>query len=42
VLRDEVDPLGICRLEFVPAAQRATLLAEVIASEAAWADALTV
>jgi glutaconate CoA-transferase subunit A len=40
VLRDDVDPLGICRLEFVPAAQRATLLAEVIASEAAWADAL--
>jgi glutaconate CoA-transferase subunit A len=40
VLRNEVDPLGICRLELVPAAERAGLLAEVIASEAAFADAL--
>ena len=40
VLRSEVDPLGLCRLEFVPAAQRAGLLAEVIASEQAWADEL--
>jgi glutaconate CoA-transferase subunit A len=40
VLREEVDPLGICRLELVPAAERAALLAEVIASEAGWADAL--
>jgi glutaconate CoA-transferase, subunit A len=40
VLRREVDPLGICRLELVPAAERAALLAEVIASEAAWADEL--
>jgi glutaconate CoA-transferase subunit A len=40
VLRTEVDPLGLCRLEFVPAAQRAGLLAEVIASEQTWADEL--
>ena len=40
VLRTEVDPLGLCRLEFVPASQRAGLLAEVIASEQAWADDL--
>jgi glutaconate CoA-transferase subunit A len=40
VLRTEVDPLGICRLEFVPASQRAGLLAEVIAAEQAWADEL--
>jgi glutaconate CoA-transferase, subunit A len=40
VLRTEVDPLGLCRLEFVPAAQRAGLLAEVIAGEQAWADEL--
>ena len=40
VLRSEVDPLGLCRLEFVPAAQRAGLLAEVIASEQVWADEL--
>jgi len=33
VLRDEVDPLGIRRLEFVPAQERATLLAECIAAE---------
>ena len=40
MLRTEVDPLGLCRLEFVPASQRAGLLAEVIASEQAWADEL--
>jgi glutaconate CoA-transferase subunit A len=40
VLRTEVDPLGLCRLEFVPASQRAGLLAEVIAAEQAWADEL--
>ena len=33
VLRDEVDPLGIRRLEFVPAQDRARLLAECIAAE---------
>jgi glutaconate CoA-transferase subunit A len=40
LLRDEVDPLGICRLESVPASQRAALLAEVIAAEVAYAEAL--
>ncbi|HEY1480045.1 MAG TPA: CoA-transferase [Gaiellales bacterium] len=40
VLRREVDPIGLCRLEFVPAATRAELLAEVIAGEQAWADEL--
>jgi len=33
VLRDEVDPLGIRRLEFVPAQGRAVLLADCIAAE---------
>jgi glutaconate CoA-transferase subunit A len=33
VLRDEVDPLGLRRLEFVPAQERATLLAECIGAE---------
>jgi hypothetical protein len=40
VLRTEVDPIGLCRLEFVPASQRAGLLAEVIAAEQDWADEL--
>jgi len=33
VLRNEVDPLGIRRLEFVPAQERAGLLADCIAAE---------
>jgi glutaconate CoA-transferase subunit A len=33
ILRDEVDPLGIRRLEFVPAQERAVLLADCIAAE---------
>ena len=33
VLRHEVDPLGIRRLEFVPAQDRQQLLAECIAAE---------
>ena len=40
VLRTEVDPIGLCRLELVPASQRAELLAEVIGAEQAWADEL--
>jgi glutaconate CoA-transferase subunit A len=40
VLRTEVDPIGVCRLELVPASQRAELLAEVIGAEQAWADEL--
>jgi glutaconate CoA-transferase, subunit A len=40
VLRHEVDPIGLCRLEFVPSAQRAELLADVIAGEQRWADEL--
>jgi glutaconate CoA-transferase subunit A len=40
VLRSEVDPIGLCRLEFVPAAQRAGLLAEVIEAEWSFAEEL--
>ncbi len=40
LLRTEVDPLGVCRLEFLPASERAGLLAEVIAAEQSWADEL--
>jgi hypothetical protein len=40
LLRTEVDPLGLCRLEFVPSNERGELLAEVIAAEEEWADRL--
>jgi glutaconate CoA-transferase subunit A len=35
VLRNEVDPLGVRRLDFVPARARAALLAEILANERA-------
>ncbi len=38
VLREEVDPLGIRRLEMAPARERGDLLAQCIAAEAALAD----
>lgn len=41
VLRTEVDPLGICRLELVPANERSELLCEIIEAEASWADSAT-
>jgi glutaconate CoA-transferase subunit A len=38
LLRTEIDPLGVCRLEFVAGRDRAGLLHELIDGEAAWLE----